>query len=178
MGTEPRKTFGAAGDLPRNWRWRVGGTGSRWDRVASPRRPAFYGGGISLRRPMLTVRSGIGPYRRFLGTDERVAVLGRENRINQQVREGLAHTCITRQNGVVFIQKRPPFQDESGTASLSRAKAPDFAKPTSRWTACVDARPPALHTIRLTAAAILSVLPCRGCGSSRPSNRSAACMRS
>src|SRR6516162_3556448 len=32
-------------------------------RVASPRRPAFYGGVISLRRPMLTVRSEIGPYR-------------------------------------------------------------------------------------------------------------------
>jgi hypothetical protein len=71
---------------------------------------------------MLTLRSEIGPsYRRFHGADERVAVFGRENRINQQVREGSAYTCITRQNGVIFIQKRPAFQDESGTASLSRA---------------------------------------------------------
>ena len=64
--------------------------------------------------------------------EERAAVLGREKRINQQVREGLAHPYITRQNGVLFIQKRPPFQGESGTAGLPRAKAPDFAKPTSR----------------------------------------------
>ena len=40
---------------------RVGGTG----RVASPRRPAFYGEVISLRRPMLTVRSEIGPRAQF-----------------------------------------------------------------------------------------------------------------
>ena len=52
--------------------------------------------------------------------------------MNQQVREGLAHTDITRQNGVLFIKKRPPFQGESGTAGLPRAKTPDFAKPTSR----------------------------------------------
>src|SRR6516162_4455503 len=65
--------------------------------------------------------------------EERAAVLGREKRINQQVREGLAHRYTTRQNEVLFIQKRPPFQGESGTAGLPRAKeAPDFAKPTSR----------------------------------------------
>jgi len=52
--------------------------------------------------------------------------------MNQQVREGLTHRYITRQNGVLFIQKRPPFQGESGTAGLPRAKTPDFAKPTSR----------------------------------------------
>ena len=52
--------------------------------------------------------------------------------MNQQLREGLAHPYITTQNGVLFIQKRPPFQGESGTAGLPRAKAPDFAKLTSR----------------------------------------------
>jgi hypothetical protein len=82
---------------------------------------------------------------RLLGTEERAAVLGRENRMNQQVREGLAHTDITTQNGVLFIQKRPPFQGESGTAGLPRAKAPGlFCGPPSggakfRWRRYVDA---------------------------------------
>jgi hypothetical protein len=72
--------------------------------------------------------------------------------MNQQVREGLAHTDITTQNGVLFIQKRPPFQGESGTAGLPRAKAPGlFCGPPSasggakfRWRRYVDAyrRPP------------------------------------
>ena len=50
----------------------------------------------------------------LLGTEERAAVLGRENRMNQQLREGLAHPYITTQNGVLFIQKRPPFQGDLG----------------------------------------------------------------
>jgi len=70
---------------------------------------------------------------KLLGTEERAAVLGREKRMNQQVREGLAHPYITRQNGVLFIQKRLPFQGESGTAGHDPGlEAPDFAKPTSR----------------------------------------------
>ncbi len=48
--------------------------------------------------------------------------------------------------------------------SLILFAAPDFAKPTSQWTACVDARPPAPHTIRLTAAAILSACHAVGLG--------------
>ena len=67
---------------------------------------------------------------KLLGTEERAAVLGRENRMNQQVREGLAHTDITTQNGVLFIQKRPPFQGESGTAGLPRASMrPSLSRP-------------------------------------------------
>jgi hypothetical protein len=65
--------------------------------------------------------------------------------MNQQVREGLAHTYITTQNGVLFIRKRPPFQGESGTASLPRVKkhlgyfvAP-FGGGKFRWRRCVDA---------------------------------------
>ena len=64
----------------------------------------------------------------LLGTEERAAVLGREKRMNQQVREGLAHRYITRQNGVLFIQKRPPFQGESGTAGLPRARSTRLRK--------------------------------------------------
>src|SRR6516162_6324680 len=69
---------------------------------------------------------------KLLGTEERAAVLGREKSNEPAGERGLAHTNTTRQNGVLFIQKRPPFQGESGTAGLPRAKAPDFAKPTSR----------------------------------------------
>ena len=88
---------------------------------------------------------GVDLISKLLGTEERAAVLGRENRMNQQVREGLAHTYITAQNGVLFIQKRPPFQGESGTAGLPRAKAPGlFCGPPSgggkfRWRRYVDA---------------------------------------
>src|ERR1700746_2723414 len=88
---------------------------------------------------------GVDLISKLLGTEERAAVLGRENRMNQQVREGLAHPYITTQNGVLFIQKRPPFQGESGTAGLPRAKAPGlFCGPPSggekfRWGRYIDA---------------------------------------
>ena len=59
---------------------------------------------------------------KLLGTEERAGVLGRENRMNQQVRAGLAHRYITRQHGVTLIQKRPPFQGESGTAGYPGLK--------------------------------------------------------
>jgi len=57
---------------------------------------------------------GVDLISKLLGTEERAAVLGRENRMNQQLREGLAHPYITTQNGVLFIQKRPPFQGDLG----------------------------------------------------------------
>ena len=88
---------------------------------------------------------GVDLVSKLLGTEERAAVLGRENRMNQQVRDGLAHPYITTQNGVLFIQKRPPFQGESGTAGLPRAKAPGlFCGPPSggekfRWGRYIDA---------------------------------------
>jgi len=106
---------------------------------------------------------GVDLISKLLGTEERAAVLGREKRMNQQVREGLAHRYITRQNGVLFIQKRPPFQGESGTAGLPRAKAPDFAKLTSRlafWR-----HPPqdeGRHSVATAAGAILWTPPSRG----------------
>ena len=71
---------------------------------------------------------GVDLISKLLGTEERAAVLGREKRMNQQVREGLAHTDITRQNGFFSSKNGRPSR-----ANLGRRVYPGLKKhPTSQ----------------------------------------------
>src|SRR6516225_12136778 len=79
-----------------------------------------------------TGHRGVDLITKLLGTEERAAVLGRENRMKQQVREGLAHTDITRQNGFFSSKNGRPSRANLGRRAYPGLEAPDFAKPTSR----------------------------------------------
>ncbi|HEY2122158.1 MAG TPA: hypothetical protein VGH07_01065, partial [Chthoniobacterales bacterium] len=78
-------------------------------------------------RPALNVEwpseIGIDLLAYLLGTEEGAAILGRENRMNQEMGEGLPHSIITTCNCVIVNKLGRPFRAGLWLRIAPRAKA-------------------------------------------------------